>query len=189
MLDLTKELKKFESIKKNLKIKNETLIISDFDDTIFCRKEQLEKSNLLRENRWDLWNQVIMNIIWLENFIDEHYIWKKFPKNIINQFETWKDLILTAWFKELQLAKIKATKLDIYNHIVVEKAHDKIYETIRYIIEDLKFIPSKIVIYEDRPEHFIENKSLIEKLLWTELEIMFVEMLDNQNEPNIKKIA
>ena len=53
----------------------------------------------------------------------------------------------------------------------------------------MKFIPNKIIVYEDRPEYFIENKSLIEDFLWTTLEIMFVEMLDNKNEPNIKKIA
>jgi len=189
MIDLNQKLKELEKLKINLEKKDVTLIISDFDDTIFCRKEQLEKSQILRENRWDLWNKVIMNIIWLENFINEHYIWKDFPQEIIQQMKIWKDLILTAWFKELQLAKIKATKLDIYNHIVVEKAPEKIYETIRYVIEILAYIPSKIVIYEDRPEYFVENKDLIEDFLWTKLEIMFVEMLDNQNKPNIKKIA
>ena len=189
MLDLTQQLKELEKLKINLEKKDETIIISDFDDTIFCRKEQLEKSQILRENRWDLWNKAIMNIIWLENFINEHYIWKEFPKDIINQFQTWKDLILTAWFKELQLAKIKATKLNKYNHIVVEKAPEKIYELLRYIIQDLWYIPKKIIVYEDRPEYFVENKNLIEDFLWTTLEIMFVEMMDNQNEPNIKKIA
>lgn len=189
MLDLKEKLESLMKKRDLLEKKDETLIISDFDDTIFCRKDQLEKSQLLRENRWDLWNQVIMNIIWLENFINEHYIWKEFPKNIICQFKIWKDLILTAWFKELQLAKIKATKLDIYNHIIVEKAPEKIYETIRYVIEDLWFIPNKIQVYEDRPEYFVENKNLIEDFLWTTLEIMFVEMIDNQNEPNLKKIA
>lgn len=189
MLDLTQQLKELEKLKNNLVKKNETLIICDFDDTIFSRKEQLEKSQILRENRWDLGNKAIMNIIWLENFINEHYIWKDFPQDIIKQMKIWKDLILTAWFKELQLEKIKATKLDIYNHIVVEKAPEKIYETIKYVIENLAYIPSKIVIYEDRPEYFVENKNLIEDFLWTNLEIMFVEMIDNQNEPNIKKIA
>lgn len=174
---------------KNLEKKDETLIITDFDDTLFCRKEQLEKSSLLRENRWEKWNEVIMNIIWLEEFIKTHYTWKSFPKNIINSMKIWRDLILTAWLKELQKAKLEATKLDIYNHIVVDKAEDKIYETIRYIVEDLWFIPNKIVVYEDRPNYFVENKEFIEDFLWTNLEIMFVEMIDNKVEANIKKIA
>lgn len=188
MLDLTQQLKELEKLKNNLEKKDETLIICDFDDTIFSRKEQLEKSKILRENRWDLGNKAIMNIIWLENFINENYIWKDFPKYIIQQMKIWKDLILTAWFKEIQLAKIKATKIDIFNHIVVENAADKIHEMIIYVIEKLAYIPSKIVIYEDRPEHFIENKKLIEDFLWTTLEIMLVEMINNQNKPNIKKL-
>lgn len=174
---------------KKLEKKDEVLIISDFDDTIFCRKDQLEVSTLLRENRWERWNEVIMNVIWLENFIKEHYSWKTFPKSIVNNMKKWKDLILTAGLKELQTEKLKATNLHLHNHIIVEKAPDKIYETIRYIIEDLWFIPNKIIVYEDRPEYFIENKSFIEQFLWTTLEIIFVEMIDNQNEPNLKKIA
>ena len=51
MLDLTQQLKELEKLKINLEKKDETIIISDFDDTIFCRKEQLEKSQILRENR------------------------------------------------------------------------------------------------------------------------------------------
>jgi hypothetical protein len=51
MLDLTQQLKELEKLKNNLVKKDETLIICDFDDTIFSRKEQLEKSQILRENR------------------------------------------------------------------------------------------------------------------------------------------
>jgi len=51
MLDLTKQLKKLEKLKNSLEKKEEILIISDFDDTIFCRKEKLKISSLLRENR------------------------------------------------------------------------------------------------------------------------------------------
>ena len=35
----------------------------------------------------------------------------------------------------------------------------KIFETIRYIVEELGFIPNKITVYEDRPIFFIENIS------------------------------
>ena len=42
MLDLTKQLKKLEKLKNSLEKKEEILIISDFDDTLFCRKGQLK---------------------------------------------------------------------------------------------------------------------------------------------------
>lgn len=35
----------------SLEEKDKDIIISDFDDCIFCRKDQLEQSQLLRENR------------------------------------------------------------------------------------------------------------------------------------------
>ncbi|MDD3144548.1 MAG: hypothetical protein PHV23_00390 [Candidatus Gracilibacteria bacterium] len=189
MLDLTKQLKELEKLKNNLEKRDEILIISDFDDTLFCRKEQLEISSLLRENRGKKGNEVIMNVIGLENFINEHYIGKKIPKNIINSMKIGKDLILTAGLQELQDAKLKAINLHIYNYIVVDEAEKKIYETIRYVVKNIGFIPKKIVIYEDKPEYFIENKKLIEDFLGTELEIILVEMIDNQTEPNLKKIA
>jgi hypothetical protein len=47
-MDITKELKALENKKNNLEKKNIDLIITDFDDTIFCRKDQLETDpNLL----------------------------------------------------------------------------------------------------------------------------------------------
>jgi hypothetical protein len=40
--------------------------------------------------------------------------------------------------------------------ITVKTAKDKPKMTIHHIIHSLKFIPGKIIIYEDRPECFIE---------------------------------
>ncbi len=189
-IDISNELKKLEKLKKSREKKDIDLIISDFDDTIFCRNEQLEKSELLRTNRWNAWNDIILSTIGLENYINEFYKWKKFPDDIISKMNKDYDLILTAWYKVLQDAKLKATNLiNNLNYIVVEKAEDKILETIRYIIEDLWFIPSKITIYEDRPQYFIENKETIENFLDTKLEVIFVEMIDNHNSPKTKKVA
>gem|GEM_PF-1627998 len=50
-ININNELKKLESLKKSLEKKEIDLIISDFDDTIFCRKEQLNESEILRNNR------------------------------------------------------------------------------------------------------------------------------------------
>jgi len=45
------ELKELKNKLNNLEKKDIDLIISDFDDTIFCRNEQLKDSELLRNNR------------------------------------------------------------------------------------------------------------------------------------------
>jgi hypothetical protein len=97
-------------------------------------------------------------------------------------------LILTAWIKEFQEAKLKATWLLKFNYTIVEHAEEKTDELIRYVIEDLGFIPNKIVIYEDRLDYFVEKKKFIEEFLWTKLEIMFVEMVSNDEEPKITKV-
>jgi hypothetical protein len=187
-MNLKKELKKIENKKNNLEKKDINLIITDFDDTIFCRNEQLETDENLVKYRWEKWNNYIKNVVWIEKFVNKYYTNKEFPQTIVNKLRLDHDLILTAWMEEFSNAKINATGLDIYNYIIVEKAELKIIETIKYVINTLWFIPNKIVIYEDRPKFFIENKDLIEKFLWTKLEIMLVEMIDNKNEPKIKKI-
>jgi uncharacterized membrane protein len=50
-MDNTEHLLKLKNKLKKLDKKNIDLIISDFDDTIFCRNEQLEDCILLKENR------------------------------------------------------------------------------------------------------------------------------------------
>jgi len=190
MIHLNEELKKLEKLKNSLEKKDIDLIIADFDDTLFCRNDQLKKSEILRNNRWSAWNDAILNILWLENYIKEFYIWKDFPKYIISKMRKNHDLVLTAWYKEIQDEKMKATWI-YWNirYIVVDEAYMKIFETIRYVVEDLGFIPDKITIYEDRPIFFIENKKIIEDFLWTSVDVMFVEMIDNFSNPNIKKVA
>lgn len=181
------ELKILKNKLNLLKKRDDYLIITDFDDTIFSRKEQLEKSELLRNNRWDKWNEVMKNIIWFENIIRDYYLNKIYPTIITSKLRLNHDLILTAWYKELQSLKIKACNLDNINYIVVSNAEEKIIETIKYIVEYLKFIPNKIIIYEDRPKYFIKNKLFLEEFLGVRVEIMFVEMIDNISKPKITK--
>jgi hypothetical protein len=52
----------------------------------------------------------------------------------------------------------------------------------------LKYIPKTIIIYEDRPEYFIKYSEYIEKLLWTKIEIMIVDIKNNNKNPKIKKL-
>ena len=179
---------KYKNQIKKLEKKDIDLIISDFDDTIFCRNEQLNDSELLRNNRWEAWNEKIFNEIWLENYWNKYYKNKKYPNIISSKLKKWIDLILTAWRKELQECKLNHTWLINHNYIVVKNAEDKIIETIKYITENLQFLPNKITIFEDRPKYFIENKKLIENTLWIPLEIMYVEMKDNYTKPKIRVI-
>ena len=88
----------------------------------------------------------------------------------------------------MQKKKIKALWLDHINQVIVKTPENKIIETIKYVVNNLWFIPNKITVYEDRPKYFVENKKFIENFLWTKLEIMFVEMMDNEFEPKITKI-
>ena len=182
------KLKQLENNKNKLEKKDIDLIITDFDDTIFCRKKQLKDSKILRENRWEKWNYAILNIIWLKTYIEKYYENEKYPNNITTKLRENHDLILTAWVLKIQEKKLKSTNLNNFNYRVVNHAEDKIFETANYIINTLGFIPNKVIIYEDRPNYFIENKELLENFLWTKLEINFVEMIDNNYEPIIKKI-
>ena len=183
-----KELEILKNRKNKLKKKNKDLIIADFDNTLFCRKEQLEKSEALRLHRWEAWNIYIRDVMWIEKMVNEFYVNKKFPKNIPSKLRENHDLILTKWMLEFATAKITALWLNKFNFIVVDEVVDKIYTTIDYVVNNLWYIPNKITIYEDRPEQFIKHKALIENFLDTKVEIMLVEMSDNYSEPKITKI-
>ena len=177
---------KDEIIKLNKK--NIEINVADFDYTIFSRDEQLEKEQYLRENRGDLWPKAISENWWINKYINIYYKNKNFPKNILEKFDIKYDLILTAWVYEFQIAKLIACNLWNYNFVITKNWEDKILELIRYIIYKLKFIPSKITVYEDRPQYFIEYRDLIENVLWTKLEIMYVEMDWNNGYKKIEKV-
>lgn len=182
-----KEEKELKSKLKNLEKKELDLIISDFDDTIFCTKEVIEK-DYRKWRRWHEWNVYLLENNLIDKVIKECYINKSFPKTIVSKLRINHDLILTKWIREFSIPKIKATWIDKYNYIVTETTEDKISETIRYVINNLWFIPAKITVYEDRPKDFIKHKEYIEDFLWTDIKIMFVEMIDNNTEPKITKI-
>lgn len=173
---------------QTLEKKQNDIIISDFDDCIFCRKEQLEQSEILRTNRWDAGTQMIFNEIWVENYIWDFVKNKHFPSEIISQLNPQTDIILTAGIYENQMEKIKACWLENIKTIVVPTGEDKIIATIRYIIFDLQYIPKSITVFEDRPHFFIEYRDLIEDVLWTKLIIKKVVMNGNNQSPEITNV-
>lgn len=155
---------------------NNDLIVSDFDDTIFSRDEQKNKSELFKKYSNISSTEVVLKYYWLDNFINTYFKNTIFPTEITSKLREKQDLILTAWKKELQEAKLKSTKLNRFNYIIVDNPIDKIYELIKYIALELKYIPIKVTIYEDKIKYFVEYKILIEKLLNTKLDIIEVEM-------------
>ena len=174
---------------KNLKETEIELKIVDFDYTLFSRDEQLENEKELQKNRWDAGPKYIFKNIWMPNFLDKYYKSRTIPQKILSTMNPNYDIIMSAGQYEFQVWKINSIELlNKFKKIITKNWEDKIIALIRYVIFELKFIPSKITIYEDRPNYFVENKSLIEDVLWCKIEIMFVEMNGNENEPKITKL-
>jgi len=186
---LEKELKKLETKKNSLEKKDIDLIISDLDDTLFSTHEIIKK-DYRKWRRWWEWNIFLKeNPHIIKEIIKNEYKNKDFPQTIVSKLRINHDLILTKWIEEYQIPKFKATWLDKFNYIITEHFDEKITETIKYVINTLWFIPSKIIVYEDRPDIFIENKKIIEDFLWTKLEIIYVEMDWNKGYKKLEKIT
>ena len=188
MTHIKEKLQKFKSQINLLKRKEELLIIADHDDTLFSREEQLEKEVLLRENRWEKWNEVMKKELGFEYMVENYYKNKRWPSEIRNKLRPWIDLILTAWIKEFQLMRIKATWINNINILVTKTAEEKIEELVKYIINTLKYIPTKIEVYEDRPKYFEKYKNDLEQLLETKIDIFFVDMDWNRWYKKIEKL-
>ena len=152
-----------------------TFIVADFDDTIFAREEQLQKEQILRENRWDAGTKIMKEVLWIDYMMKNYYENKTFPKKIIEEIKENNWIVLTAWDFDLQKAKQKATKLDNLEFIVVKKAEQKPKRLVEYFKEN-NIQTDLVKIYEDRPKYFIENKEYLEKELNAKLEIYLVEM-------------
>lgn len=171
---------------------NVVLNVLDFDDTLYSRINQLQLP-ILQDNRWADWNNVINNEIWLNNFIEAQYsessIVKKLRHIIESQNHQHRSMILTAWEKILQLAKCDKVWLSWKKSkvIVVENAKSK---PMRLLLEVLRlwYIPGKIIVYEDRPEHFLwVNGVSLSKLLWIEIVVNHL-FLDEQKTNSIREI-
>lgn len=178
----------WKNLVSQLEKKDQNIIITDLDDTIFSRKEQLEESEELRNNRWIKWNNKIINEMWIEKYINTWVKNKTYPSDIIRLLNKDTDVIITAGFLEIQKMKVQELWISDYKMIVVDQWKDKIIASIQYIIFDLGFIPSSITIYEDRPEFFVEYRDLLSDILWTQIVINKVFMDGNNKQPEVNKI-
>lgn len=151
-----------------------TLNMLDFDDTLHSRSRQLQMP-LLQDNRGLEWNRVLKEVIWyqkvLEDFYTHNHVIRRLLGVIEKQSSTHKAFILTAGETNWQMAKCESVWINNYEVPieVVEKGSDKPRKLLEYIIA-LGYIPWKIIIYEDRPEYFLESGAALSKMLqWTEI--------------------
>ena len=169
-----------------------TLNILDYDDTIHQRGYQLQKW-LLQDNRWLAWNHVIDTVIWRDNMLDVYYRRSAIVKRIAQILEMQDDFhqsrIVTAWNESWQIQK--AMYSWVYDRDkgieVVTDANLKIRSVIQEIMR-LWYIPSKIIIYEDRPEHFQKIAVALSKFLWW-IEIVVNHIVLSQQEVIRQQIA
>ena len=170
-----------------LERRDTSFVICDLDDTLFGRRDQMEAEPELVKRRWYEWNVYMINQIWIHSMIKNHYEWKSYPQDIIEKLSPEHTLLLTAWVPEYQYLKRRAMKIENFPMRVVWEWKDKIMATIQHILFELKYIPSEIIVYEDRPQYFIQYRELIEWVLWCELTIMRVEMDGNEGYKKIEQ--
>ena len=163
--------------------------VADFDYTIFSRDEQMKSESIFREKRWDEAPKFFFKERGMQNYIETYFQNRSFPKDIIQKLDSSRDIIITAWMYEWQLAKIRTLK-ELNNFRVINTSNwsEKIVELIRYILFELRYIPSEIIVYEDRPQYFVEYRELIEEVLGTKLTVMYVEMDGNNGYKKIEAI-
>jgi len=145
-----------------------TLDAIDIDDTLCSRTPQLQESRF-QDNRWEAGNQMILDTWWAYHwFVDQYYRTQMLVPELVNILLSHDSLVLTAWVDDLQNGKIKGTQLE-WTGIevnVVASSKDKPLRLLKYIMDDLKYIPWKIIIYDDRVWYFKEAGPILSKLLW-----------------------
>jgi hypothetical protein len=163
--------------------------IADMDDTLISRDRLAIDEPLLKESRGQEGNKVVINHFGIHNIVERFYANQNPPQDIANIMKNSSDsLVLTAGVPEYAMMKYKAANLSEFPIQVVYDGKDKILKTLQYILFELKYIPDEIVIYEDRPQYFVEYKDLIEGVLWTKLTIMYVEMDGNNGYKKIEEV-
>lgn len=175
---------------RNLPKREQIFRVSDFDYTLFSRDEQLHGVPDLQKNRGDLGPTYLFENYGMQKFLDQYYKNHPLPTEILENLDSSTDIIMTAGgSRDFQIAKVRTCpQLDDFTVIVTKNGEEKIPELIRYILFELCYIPSEIIVYEDRPQHFIDAKDQIEEILGTKLTIMFAQMNGNSGYIKIEEI-
>ncbi len=163
-------------------------IVSGLDETIFCRNELKQNEPLLKENPEEAINRLIKFQLGIPYIIAKYYQWKQAPKDIISLLSPNNSVFLTTGFEDIQKAKLDALWISHIPLVVHKEEKDKILSTIQYILYQIKYIPTEIVVYDDKPRFFLEYKELIEWIFWCTLTVMQVEMDGNNGYKKIEEI-
>ena len=185
-----KVLEFWKELAQDLPKKESIFQVSDFDYTLFSRDEQFEMIPELLDHRADKGPKYLFEAYGMSRFLEACYADHPLPKEILEKLDASRDIIMTAGgSKDFQLAKVRTCpELDNFRVITTFDGLEKVPELIRYVIFELRYIPTEIIIYEDRPEYFIEYRTLIESILGTKLTIMLVEMDGNWGYKRIEEV-
>lgn len=180
----------WSELAQSLEKKKTIFQLVDFDYTLFSRDKQLIEIPDLAKNRADLGPLYLFQKYGMSKFLEEYYTNVSLPTKILSKLDSSRDIIMTAWgSKDFQIAKVRSCKqLDDFKVVLTKDGQEKIPELIRHVLFELRYIPSEIIIYEDRPQYFVEYKELIESVLWTKLTIMYVEMDSNEGYKKIEEV-
>lgn len=169
------------------------LDVVDIDDTLWSRYNTLQYKDL-SDKRWDLWNKdIVENQGWYLEFAKNNYNWSSSVKEMVDIIvagnENNKSIVLTAWVKEFQEAKLSNMWLGKVNKwmLVVDKSSEKPKKLFEYIINDLGYIPNYVNIFDDRVTYFNILWPIISKILWSKLIVNEV-MLSTSDTTKIQSV-
>ncbi len=154
-----------------------TLDMIDLDDTLYSRDQQIQESQW-SDNRAEKWNQVVLEKYWIANFTEKYYKYSDIVKSLLEVLISKQSLIITAWIPAIQFGKLN--RLDINPStlpvIVSSKTNQKTVKLVSYIVNNLKFKPWKIIIYDDKVGDFHKKIPSLSKILWIEIVVNKVEL-------------
>lgn len=166
---------------RRLQVRDETLIVSELDDTIFSCEELLKNEPLLSESPCEEErNKTAMYYVWVPHIIETYYKGKEFPQDIVSQMNPKRDFILTSWFESFQQQKANALGIGNIPMRIAPIKSEKVITLIQHILYEIKYIPKNILIYDSEPEDYIKYSELIESILGTKLTVKPVEMDENK---------
>ena len=158
------------------------LDVVDLDDTLYTRFNSLQYKDL-SDKRWDLWNkEIVNNLGWYNKYAENNYTnsgsVKKMVDIILTNSINNESIMLTAWVKEFQQAKLINIWLNKLNDwiLVVDKSSEKPKKLFEYIMNNLGYIPNYINIFDDRITYFKLLWPIIAKILGSKLVVNEVKL-------------
>lgn len=157
----------------------------DYDNTLSDDEWRFVVCPKLREFRWNNAIPVIWEIYskGITNWFKE-YVQALNPKEHLLKYDHFYDpkkmnhIILTAWVRELQLLKIKASWFWDAQQIIVDTAEEKILAMLKYILSR-GYLPGRLSFIDDKIKNFAGQDSR----LMNELQIIvnFYRAIPNMN--------